>query len=42
LFVLGIVMAGQLRTRHLRRRARALESLVALRTHELEVDKRAL
>ena len=42
LFVLGIVMAGQLRTRHLRRRARALERLVALRTHELEVDKQAL
>ena len=42
LFVLGIVIAGQLRTRHLRRRARALERLVALRTHELEVDKQAL
>jgi diguanylate cyclase (GGDEF)-like protein len=42
LLALGIVMAGHLRTRHLRRRARALERLVALRTHELEVDKQAL
>lgn len=42
LFVFGIVMAGQLRTRHLRKRARALERIVALRTHELEVDKQAL
>jgi diguanylate cyclase (GGDEF)-like protein len=42
LFLLGILIAGQLRTRHLRKRARALERLVALRTHELEVDKQAL
>jgi diguanylate cyclase (GGDEF)-like protein len=42
LFALGILLALQLRTRHLRARARTLEHLVALRTRELEVDKQAL
>jgi diguanylate cyclase (GGDEF)-like protein len=42
LLLLGIVLAWLLRTRHLHARARELEQLVAQRTHELEVDKRAL
>jgi len=42
LFALSIVLAWQLRTRHLRARARTLERLVAVRTRELEVDKLAL
>ncbi|WP_229679386.1 ligand-binding sensor domain-containing diguanylate cyclase [Dyella caseinilytica] len=42
LLVLGIALTWLLRTRHLHARARKLEQLVAQRTHELEVDKRAL
>lgn len=42
LLTLGLVLAWQLRTRHLRARAYRLEQLVALRTRELEVDKQAL
>jgi len=42
LLVLGLVLIWQLRTRHLRSRARTLERLVAVRTRELEVDKQAL
>jgi diguanylate cyclase (GGDEF)-like protein len=42
LFSLAIVLIWHLRTRHLRTRARNLEYLVTLRTHELEVDKQAL
>ncbi|HTV84973.1 MAG TPA: diguanylate cyclase [Dyella sp.] len=42
LLALGLVVIWQLRTRHLRTRARRLEQLVALRTRELEVDKQAL
>ena len=42
LLALSILLALQLRTRHLRARARTLEHLVALRTRELEVDKQAL
>jgi len=42
LLALGLVLIWQLRTRHLRSRARTLEHLVAVRTRELEVDKQAL
>ena len=42
LLALCIVLTWLLRTRQLRVRARKLEQLVAQRTHELEVDKRAL
>lgn len=42
LLALGLVLIWQLRTRHLRSRARTLERLVAVRTRELEVDKQAL
>ncbi|WP_284343703.1 ligand-binding sensor domain-containing diguanylate cyclase [Dyella mobilis] len=42
LLVLGITLTWLLRTRHLHVKARKLEQLVAQRTHELEVDKKAL
>ncbi|GAB2575470.1 ligand-binding sensor domain-containing diguanylate cyclase [Dyella jejuensis] len=42
LFAWVTVLTWQLRTRHLRARARQLEQMVALRTRELEVDKQAL
>ena len=42
LLAVSLVLIWQLRTRHLRSRARTLERLVAVRTRELEVDKQAL